>query len=219
MSSAPATGNPQGGSPADTPGTPPPLRETSPARAEAEEVLYQLTDLYAQWAQADADIAARLRPGVSDAELDAAEAALGARLPPGARAWFGAVDGVEPVRSRYRTWQPTVGPGGWVPLSLAAAVRRVQECSPADFGRHLPLFTRDEQFLAVRLDGTETVVDQLLLEEPTPDFSTGWSVHLTTLLEAWANALVASVIWLPDARDWVVDPFSARAVRNRHLLE
>ena len=186
---------------------------------EAAEVVRHVADLYAQWARVGADIATRLRPGAGDRQLAAAEAALGAPLPPGARAWFRALDGVEPVRTRYRTWTPSIGPGGWVPLSLDAAVRRVRERDPADYGRRLPLFGRDEQLLAVRLGTSESIVDQLVLDAPRAPFGVAWSVHLTTLLEAWANALLASVIWLPDARDWVVDPFSARAVRNGHLLD
>ncbi|GAB7189345.1 hypothetical protein NUM3379_00510 [Kineococcus sp. NUM-3379] len=186
---------------------------------EAAEVLRHVADLYAQWARVGADIATRLRPGADDAQLAAAQATLGAPLPPGARAWFRALDGVEPVRTRYRSWTPSIGPGGWVPLSLDAAVRRVREREPADHGRRLPLFGRDEQVLAVRLGTAESIVDLLVLDDPGAPFGVAWSVHLTTLLETWANALLASVIWLPDARDWVVDPFSARTVRNGHLLD
>ncbi|PPK92173.1 hypothetical protein CLV92_11635 [Kineococcus xinjiangensis] len=193
--------------------------QESETHDEAAEVLHRVADLYAQWSRVGADIATRLRSGADDCDLAAAERALGAELPPGARAWFCAVDGVEPVRSRFRSSSPTVGPGRWVPLSLAAAVRRVQERSPRDFGGRLPLFARDEQFLAVRLDRAESIVDQLMLDDPGEEFALGWAVHLPTLLEAWANALIASVVWLPDTHDWVVDPFSARALRHGHLLD
>ncbi|GAA4981844.1 hypothetical protein [Kineococcus glutinatus] len=191
----------------------------SGAPEEADEVLRALADLYAQWSRVGADIASRLRPGAGDTDLDAAEAALAAPLPPGTRAWFRAVDGVEPVRTRFRTSLPSIGPGGWVPLSLDAAVRRVRERDPSDFGDRLPLFARDEQFLAVRLGGGVSVVDQLILDDPAGSFALGWSVPLTHLLGAWATALIASVLWLPDAHDWVVDPFSARALRHGHLLD
>ena len=206
------------------PGTPagaqgPGAEDRQVPAGEAAEVLRRVADLYAQWSRTGADIAERLRPGVGDDELDAAEEALGAALPAGARAWFRAVDGVEPVRTRYRTSLPSVGPGGWVPLTLAAAVRRAQERSPCDFGGRLPLFARAEEFLAVRLGRPDAVVDQLMQEESVQTFSRGWSASLGTLLGAWANALIASVLWLPDAHDWVVDPFSARALPHGHLLQ
>ena len=98
-----------------------------PTGAEAPEVVRtrELVDrLRAQWTRSGADIATRLRPGVDDSHLDAVERQLGLLLPRAARTWWREVNGVDPVRTRYRTSSPTVGPGGWVPLDLGEALPR-----------------------------------------------------------------------------------------------
>jgi len=197
----------------------PPSAETA---AEVRRVNQLVDDLRRHWTRTGADIAGRLRPGVDDAALDAAEHRLGLPLPAGARTWWRRVDGVAPFRSsRYRAQAPTVGPGGWVPLRLADALERAggsAVSTPAPPGL-LPLFARDEELIAVRLGPGSTRVEQLVLADDGEGYQHGWRVSFELLLSTWADSLLAAVHWLPDAHDWVVDPFALRALRNAHLLD
>ncbi|WP_432495027.1 SMI1/KNR4 family protein [Kineococcus auxinigenes] len=222
----PATAIPH---PAPPPLPPVPQRTTAsePARhpdgqgTDVTRVLQLIDVLRARWARAGADIATRLRPGVDEAALDAVERQLGLLVPRGARAWWRCVDGVEPVRTRYRTSSPTVGPGGWVPLRLEDAVRRAtgQGPGPGAPPGLLPVFARDEELLAVRLGSSSAHVEQLVLAEDGESYQHSWRVPLEVLLSTWADALLAAVLWLPDSHDWVVDPFARQALPNAHLLD
>jgi len=190
--------------------------------AEARRINQLVDDLRRHWTRTGADIAGRLRPGVDEAALDAAEQRLGLLLPVGARTWWRRVDGVALVRSsRYRAQAPTVGPGGWVPLQLADALERAGGAAvstPTPPGL-LPLFARDEELITVRLGPGPTRVEQLVLADDGEGYQHGWRVSLDLLLSTWADSLLAAVHWLPDAHDWVVDPFALRALRNAHLLD
>ncbi|WP_432503544.1 SMI1/KNR4 family protein [Kineococcus arenarius] len=198
-----------------------PVRHPDVEGADATRVLQLVDVLRARWARAGADIATRLRPGVDDAALDATERQMGLLVPRGARAWWRCVDGVEPVRTRYRTSSPTVGPGGWVPLSLEDAVRRASGQGPGPGAPPglLPVFARDEGLLAVRLGSSSTQVELLELAEDGESYQHSWRVPLEVLLSTWADALLAAVLWLPDSHDWVVDPFARQALPNAHLLD
>lgn len=198
-----------------------PLRSTTGASAEVTRVLQVVDVLRSRWARVGADIATRLRSGAEDAALDAVERRLGLVLPPAARAWWRCVDGVEPVRSRYRTSAPTVGPGGWVPLGLEDAVRRAtgQGPGPGTPPGLLPLFARDEELVAVRLGSPSAQVELVVLDDDGEGWQHGWRVPLELLLSTWADALLAAVQWLPDAHDWVVDPFARQALPHAHLLD
>jgi len=192
------------------------------ADEEVRRVNHLVDELRRHWTRTGADIAGRLRPGVDEAALDAAEHRLGLPVPRGARAWWRRVDGVDPYRSsRYRAQAPTVGPGGWVPLRLADALERTGSSvvgAPAPPGL-LPLFARDEELIAVRLGSGPARVEQLVLADDGESYQHAWRVGLEELLGTWADSLLAAVHWLPDAHDWVVDPFALRAMRNAHLLD
>ncbi|WP_432482065.1 hypothetical protein [Kineococcus esterisolvens] len=204
-----------------TAGTAGPRRPADEDTAEVTRVLQLVDVLRARWARAGADIATRLRPGVDDAALDAVEHQLGLLVPRGARAWWRSVDGVDPVRTRYRTSAPTVGPGGWVPLGLEDAVRRATGQGPGPVAPPglLPVFARDEEMLAVRLGPSCTQVEQVVLDDDGEAYQHSWRVPLEVLLSTWADALLAAVLWLPDSHDWVVDPFARQALPNAHLLD
>ncbi|WP_432492248.1 hypothetical protein [Kineococcus gypseus] len=226
---SPAPPAPASAAPAPTAGAAPvrhlvpvgPLQRAGASGADTTRVLQLVDVLRARWARAGADIATRLRPGVDDAALDAVEHQLGLLVPRAARAWWRSVDGVEPVRTRYRASAPTVGPGGWVPLGLAEAVRRATGRGPGPGAPPglLPLFARDEELIAVRLGSSSAVVEQLVLAEQGDGYQHSWRVPLETLLSTWADALLAAVLWLPDAHDWVVDPFARQALPHSHLLD
>ncbi|MGI4893977.1 MAG: hypothetical protein ACRYF3_02570 [Janthinobacterium lividum] len=200
------------------------VRTERTRRAEHPEtavIAGHVESLRTRWTRLGADIASHLRPGVDDARLDGVEREFGLRLPPGARAWWRAVDGVDPVRARYGSSAPTVGPGGWVPLSLADAVRRATGQGPglAAPPGLLPMFARDEEFIGVRLGVSTSEVEQLVLTEDGEGYQHSWRVSLDQLLTTWAGSLFAAVIWLPDARDWVVDPFALQALPHGELLD
>ncbi|ABS04556.1 hypothetical protein FHR75_003606 [Kineococcus radiotolerans] len=188
---------------------------------EADRVTRTVERLRAQWTRCGADIAAHLRPGVDEARLDAVERQLGLLMPRGARAWWRAVDGVDPVRTAYRTSAPTVGPGGWVPLTLDEAVRRASGRGPglAAPPALLPLFARDEELIAVRLGSSRTVVELVVVSEDGEGYQHSWRVGLDELLGTWADAMLAAVHWLPDAHDWVTDPFALQALPRAELLD
>lgn len=188
---------------------------------EADRVSGIVTRLRTQWTRSGADIATHLRPGVDEARLDAVERQMGLLLPRGARAWWRAIDGVDPVRTTYRTSAPTVGPGGWVPLTLDEAVRRATGQGPglAAPPALLPVFARDEELIAVRLGSSRAVVEQIVLAEDGQGYQHSWRVGLDELLGTWADSLLAAVHWLPDAHDWVTDPFALQALPNAHLLD
>ncbi|MFB9378811.1 hypothetical protein ACFFKU_00365 [Kineococcus gynurae] len=205
--------------PSDPPGSTPVAEAEDLVHAAVERRLHALRQ---QWTRVGADIAARLRPGVAAAELDAAEDRLGLPIPAAARAWWSLVDGVEPVRRRYGRTTPSVGPGGWVPLSLADAVDRVAGGgalgAPTPPGL-LPVFARTEELLAVRLGHGVAVLEQLELGDEGDSYQHGWRADLDELLRTWADALLAAVIWLPDAHDWVTDPFAVRALAKPYLID
>ncbi|GAA0289097.1 hypothetical protein [Kineococcus aurantiacus] len=207
--------------PARTAGPLPSPVRVPAADPEADRVTGLVQRLRAHWTRLGADIATRLRPGVDDARLDALERQVGLLLPRGARAWWRAVDGVEPVRTTYRASAPTVGPGGWVPLTLEEAVRRATGQGPglAAPPALLPLFARDEELIAVRLGTSRAVVEQLVLAEDGESYQHSWRVGLDELLSTWADSLLAAVIWLPDAHDWVTDPFAMQALPRAELLD
>ncbi|PRY17829.1 hypothetical protein [Kineococcus rhizosphaerae] len=188
---------------------------------ESDRITGLVQRLRAQWTRSGADIATRLRPGVDDARLDAVERQLGLLLPRGARAWWRAIDGVDPVRTAYRTSAPSVGPGGWVPLTLEEALRRASGQGPglAAPPALLPLFARDEELIAVRLGSSRAVAEQIVLADDGEGYQHSWRVGLDELLGAWADSLLAAVIWLPDAHDWVSDPFAMQALPRRELVE
>ncbi|WP_432545948.1 SMI1/KNR4 family protein [Kineococcus sp. SYSU DK004] len=204
--------------PVDPSPAPPALDPVDPVDARVGALLDRLR---AQWTRVGADIAGRLRPGVGDAELDAVEERTGLRVPAGARAWWRRVDGVEAVRTRYRSSSPTVGPGGWVPLRLADALERSAGTGvgPGTPPGLLPLFARDEELVAVRLGAAATVVEHLALVETRDGYQHGWRVDLEVLLGTWADSLLAAVVWLPESHDWVVDPFAVQALPLRHLVD
>lgn len=188
---------------------------------EAERVTALVQRLRSHWTRTGADIATRLRPGVDDARLDAVERQMGLLMPRGARAWWRAADGVDPVRTTFRTSAPTVGPGGWVPLALDDAVQRATGQGPglAAPPALLPVFARDEELIAVRLGSSRAVVEQLVLTEDKESYQHSWRVGFDELLGTWADALLAAVIWLPDAHDWVTDPFALQALPRAELLD
>ena len=146
---------------------------------------------------------------------------MGLLIPRGARAWWRAVDGVDPVRTTFRTSAPTVGPGGWVPLTLEEAVRRASGQGPGLTAPPalLPLFARDEELIAVRLGSSRSVVEQIVLAEDGEGYQHSWRVGLDELLSTWADSLLAAVHWLPDAHDWVTDPFALQALPRAELLD
>lgn len=74
-----------------------------------------------RWRDDGAPTAEVLRPGLSDAEIDALTAPLGLRLPPEARTLWSWRDGAE--LGRNVQWMGK----GWVPLPLARAVSLTQE--------------------------------------------------------------------------------------------
>ncbi|WP_432511167.1 SMI1/KNR4 family protein [Kineococcus sp. SYSU DK001] len=191
------------------------------ADPEADRIAGLVQRLRSHWTRTGADIATRLRPGVDDARLDAVERQMGLLLPRGARAWWRAADGVDPVRTTFRTSAPTVGPGGWVPLGLDEAVQRATGQGPglAAPPALLPVFARDEELIAVRLGSSRAVVEQLVLAEDKESYQHSWRVGLDELLSTWADALLAAVIWLPDAHDWVTDPFALQALPRAELLD
>ena len=188
---------------------------------ESDRIAGIVTRLRAQWTRSGADIATHLRPGVSEAQLDAVERQVGLLIPRGARAWWRAVDGVDPVRTTFRTSAPTVGPGGWVPLTLEEAVRRASGQGPgiAAPPALLPVFARDEELIAVRLGSSRAVVEQVVLTEDGQAYQHSWRVGLDELLSTWADSLLAAVHWLPDAHDWVTDPFALQALPRAELLD
>ncbi|MEZ0492882.1 hypothetical protein AB2L28_11615 [Kineococcus sp. TBRC 1896] len=196
-------------------------RRTVAADPEVERITALVGELRTRWSRSDADIATRLRPGVDDAQLDAVERQLGLLVPRAARAWWRAVDGVDPVRTTFRTSSPTVGPGGWVPLRLEDAVARATGQGPglAAPPALLPMFARDEECIAVRLGSGRAVVEQLVLVEDGESYQHSWRVGLDELLSTWAGSLLAAVIWLPDAHDWVTDPFALQALPRAELLD
>ena len=219
---APSAGSPALAATAPVPAAPAaPAREEAPVHPEVRRTTERVEQLRSQWARTGADIAGRLRPGADDARLDAVERRLGLTLPPAARTWWRLVDGVEPVRSRYRTSAPTVGPGGWVPLGLDDAVRRAtgQGPGPGAPPGLLPMFARDEELIAVRLGTEHAQVEQLVLADDGEGYQHAWRVDLDVLLATWAASFLAAVHWLPDAQDWVVDPFAVQALPNAHLLD
>ena len=196
-------------------------RAGAPVHPDVTRTTERVEQLRSQWARCGADIAGRLRPGVEEARLDEVERRLGLSLPVAARTWWRLVDGVEPVRSRYRTSAPTVGPGGWVPLGVDDAVRRAtgQGPGPGVPPGLLPLFARDEELIAVRLGTEHAQVEQLVLADDGEGYQHGWRVDLDLLLGTWAGSFFAAVHWLPDAQDWVVDPFAVQALPNAYLLD
>ncbi|WP_432564734.1 SMI1/KNR4 family protein [Kineococcus sp. SYSU DK003] len=200
--------------------TPAPVRVPAPD-PDADRIVAVVERLRTQWTRSGADIASRLRPGVDDARLDAVERQMGLLVPRGARAWWRTVDGVDPVRTAFRVSAPTVGPGGWVPLTLEEAVRRATGRGPglASPPALLPVFARDEELLAVRLGSSRAVVEQLVLTEDGESYQHGWRVDLHDLLSTWADSLLAAVIWLPDTHDWVTDPFALQALPRAELLD
>jgi len=188
---------------------------------EGDRIVEIVDRLRTHWTRSGADIATRLRPGVDDARLDAVERQMGLLIPRAARAWWRQVDGVDPVRSTFRTSAPTVGPGGWVPLTLDEAVRRATGQGPglAAPPALLPVFARDEELIAVRLGSSRGVVEQLVLAEDGEGYQHSWRVPFEELLSTWAASLLAAVIWLPDAHDWVTDPFALQALPRAELLD
>ncbi|WP_432519411.1 hypothetical protein [Kineococcus sp. SYSU DK006] len=198
-----------------------PERPTGAEAPEAVRIHELVQRLRAHWTRSGADIATRLRPGVDDSRLDAVERQLGLLLPRAARAWWREVDGVDPVRTRYRTSAPTVGPGGWVPLDLDEALRRASGQGPglAAPPALLPMFARDEELIAVRLGSSRADVEQLVLSEDGEGYQHSWRVGLDELLGTWADSLLAAVLWLPDAHDWVVDPFAMQALPRPELVD
>lgn len=196
-------------------------RPEPPAHPDAVATTDLVDRLRTQWSRSGADIATRLRAGVETGRLDAVEHELGLTIPVGARTWWSLVDGVDPFRTRYRTSAPTVGPGGWVPLGLDDAVRRAtgQGPGPGAPPGLLPVFARDEELIAVRLGTPDAHVEQLVLVEGGEGYQHGWRVPFEKLLATWAGSLVAAVHWLPDAHDWVVDPFAVQALPDAHLLD
>jgi hypothetical protein len=188
---------------------------------EADRLTAIVQRLRAQWSRCGADIATHLRPGVDEARLDAVEHQLGLLLPRGARAWWRAVDGVDPVRTAYRTSAPTVGPGGWVPLTLDEAVRRATGHGPGLTAPPgvLPLFARDEELIVVRLGAGRAVAELIVLSDDGEGYQHSWRVGLDELLSTWADSLLAAVHWLPDAHDWVTDPFARQALPRAELLD
>ncbi|MEW1957637.1 hypothetical protein [Kineococcus sp. NPDC059986] len=192
-----------------------------PVDPEADRITALVQRLRAHWTRSGADIATRLRPGVDDAQLDAVERQMGLLIPRAARAWWRAVDGVDPVRTTFRTSSPTVGPGGWVPLRLDDSVARASGQGPgiAAPPALLPLFARDEELIAVRLGSSRAVVEQLMLMEDGESYQHAWRVGLDELLSTWADSLMAAVMWLPDAHDWVTDPFALQALPRAELLD
>lgn len=206
---------------APAPATAPVLRPVEAAHPDAVRTTELVDQLRTQWTRSGADIASRLRPGVEPARLDAVEHQLGLTIPVGARAWWLLVDGVDPFRTRYRTSAPTVGPGGWVPLGLDDAVRRASGQGPGPGAPPglLPVFARDEEIIAVRLGTPEAHVEQLVLDDEGEGYQHAWRVPFEQLLATWAGSLFAAVHWLPDAHDWVVDPFAVQALPHAHLLD
>lgn len=226
-SNTPLTGSPRADVPArvlrPTRAAAPPAtgRRAVPVDPEADRISALVQRLRSHWTRSGADIATRLRPGVDDAQLDAVERQMGLLIPRAARAWWRAVDGVDPVRTTFRTSSPTVGPGGWVPLRLEDAVARAAGQGPglAAPPALLPVFARDEELIAVRLGSSRAVVEQLVLADDGEGYQHSWRVGLDELLSTWADSLLAAVIWLPDAHDWVTDPFALQAMPRAELLD
>jgi hypothetical protein len=80
-----------------------------------------LEELAERWRAAGAPIADSLRPGLSDAEMDALVAPLGLRLPHEARVWWGWHDGARPSDRLGVSWE--LGPGfGFFSLGEAVAL-------------------------------------------------------------------------------------------------
>jgi cell wall assembly regulator SMI1 len=85
-----------------------------------------LTRLERCWQARDLPILRRLKPGLSDAEIDALTEPLGLRLPVEARTWWGWHDGVDMTGAKFEFDREM---GAWWPyLSLAEAVAECQRC-------------------------------------------------------------------------------------------
>jgi cell wall assembly regulator SMI1 len=78
-----------------------------------------LAELEQRLRDLDAPVTRIWRPGLSDDQMDDLTAPIGLTLSTEARAWWRWHDGVEPG------WPHTAIGDGWVPLSLAEAVRQV----------------------------------------------------------------------------------------------
>jgi DNA-binding transcriptional MerR regulator len=59
----------------------------------------------------------------------------------------------------------------------------------------------------------------MVLAEDGEGYQHSWRVGLDELLSTWADSLLAAVHWLPDAHDWVTDPFARQALPRAELLD
>ena len=173
----------------------------------------------------------RLRPGLSDAEIDALLEPRGRQLSEELRAWWSWHDGSE----RFGEWYndiPGVGPGPWLHLSLAQALelegyqrdswdglvaRGDTELADMSWKPGFMPFThrvaKPNHLLVSELDGdapnTVSLVTEMGIERDTPTLS------FVDVLNAWAGMLESGAYAYEDGQwqphdEMYLDPDPAR---------
>ena len=75
------------------------------------------------WRTQQAPLVSRLRPGLTDSQIDELTAEIGLRLPEEARTWYRWHDGTDPVEYTHQRW---IGPGHSL-ISLADSVEQTRK--------------------------------------------------------------------------------------------
>jgi cell wall assembly regulator SMI1 len=178
----------------------------------------ELEQLEAAWNDLGAGIASRLRPGLSDAEMNEMAEPFGLSVPLELRVWWNWHDGADFHAEGIRQLR-TIGPGGFEFLPLEEALREYEQnrrvpVEPAmpDMYWHpswLPFMRQDAQRLYIDCDRT-------LFGEYSPVRLVTWewenydvdrATSLTHAVSLWQWLLTAGYYrWDPaDRRHWICD--------------
>jgi cell wall assembly regulator SMI1 len=170
-----------------------------------------LEQLEQRWHAKQAPIASRLRPGLSDGEMDALTARLGLRLPDEARMWWAWHDGAEPTGFVY---ERSIGGLSLAFLSLEESVEetRRQRAVPA----HDAVASREKwwwpSWLALTPSNGSIVCDCAVGPgQPTPIRFVWWGSTAAENAEVKARSLGELATWWIEAFDvgaWTYHPES-----------
>lgn len=166
-----------------------------------------LEDLLAQWVRLGAPVVRALRPGLTDAELDAVSSELDLELPNELRELWSWHDGCD------RGGNGNIGPGGYQFLSSSDAIeayrlnRRIHGEDPGDLPSDpywrrswVPFMTQDAQRLYIDCDRTTTT-----RTSPVRLVSWEWENFDVDIAPSLASA-VSMWIWLLESDYYAWDP-------------